>query len=461
MGDPVLSPFVGLGLAIPGLANLLYELVKKWKTCIQAMRDAERDAELLAVRFDHHTQRFVALQAVLFNHDKYNFISGRVFDHLSSDQQDVLRRMFLELARILYAFLQLGRTRRVGLFNLGGYDDTMDVTISPDEMLLLYEEEDVVPRHGKSKFKISWLNFAWAASNKKHVENLVDAYEDWLNRIKDNMEDFWWPQSFSKRFKNLLTLEADSDFQTSGMAEHSKLRRLLLNDTPLQDHLKFNEATHKLETKPGPGIRLREIATLDGSKVMIESMPFQVAQDGFISAELQQRFCRIAALLNTTDIGELSVLYCLWWREIKTYEAGRMRNTFQLISALPPTSSTNYYTLKDAISRLRSPFKPSLSCRLGMCHVLSETLAECLKVGWRHRSICSENVLFFDDDLVNNREQILNTPVLCGFEESRLSNDFSLEAHGDSGIEANMFRHPERQGTPKQKFNAEHDIYCR
>ena len=95
MVDPVLSPFVGFAMAIPGLANLIHQLLERWKIFLRAMKTAERDGELLATKFDHLTQRYVSLQAVLFDQDKFDFIPGRVFDHLLSDQQNALRRMFL------------------------------------------------------------------------------------------------------------------------------------------------------------------------------------------------------------------------------------------------------------------------------------------------------------------------------------------------------------------------------
>jgi hypothetical protein len=460
MVDPVLSPFVGFAMAIPGLANLIHQLLERWKIFLGAMKTAERDGELLATRFDHLTQRYISLQAVLFDENKFDFIPGRVFDHLPSDQQNVLSRMFLELARILYAFLKLGQSRNISFLKSMEQEDPFDVTLSPDQVAALFEDQSAVPRHGDPRLKLAWGNFAWAVSNKQHVENLISQYENWLKRIRETVEDFWWPQSFFEKFSNMQALELDKDFRMSGMMAHSRLRKLLLDDSPFQPTFELIGPPGRLKNLSDTSLALRKTAYLDGQEVLVEIMPFKVDKGGFMPAELRRRFCTIAALLNTEDVDELRVLRCLHWREVREYDGSVLKTTFQLISALPVGLGKEFKTLKEVVRLLRGERKPSLDVRLKMCHVLAQTICQCLSVGWRHRSIRSENVLFFFQDIINTRGAALKTPFLCGFEESRLDDDYSMNQHGDDSIESNIYRHPERWGTPKAKFNAYHDLYC-
>jgi hypothetical protein len=246
----------------------------------------------------------------------------------------------------------------------------------------------------------------------------------------------------------------------SGMMAHSRLRKLLLDDSPFQPTFELIGPPGRLKNLSDTSLALRKTAYLDGQEVLVEIMPFKVDKGGFMPAELRRRFCTIAALLNTEDVDELRVLRCLHWREVREYDGSVLKTTFQLISALPVGLGKEFKTLKEVVRLLRGERKPSLDVRLKMCHVLAQTICQCLSVGWRHRSIRSENVLFFFQDIINTRGAALKTPFLCGFEESRLDDDYSMNQHGDDSIESNIYRHPERWGTPKAKFNAYHDLYC-
>ncbi|KAE9369836.1 hypothetical protein N431DRAFT_485650 [Stipitochalara longipes BDJ] len=459
---PLVVPgMVGIGLGIPGLTTLLLKLLDEWKSFFRAMKTAERDGELLYTRFDHLTQRYIALQAVLFEEGKFDFVQGTVFQHLPADQQIVLKSMFLELARLLYAFLKLRQSRNISLVSPSTEGPPFDITLSPEQITELFAETEVVPRHGNPKLRMSWRDFSWAASNKKHVETLMEMYEDWLKRIRETMEDFWWPLSFFDKFSNLEALESDKDFETSGMVAHSRLRKLLLDDSPFRPTLELKGPLSILGELQDTSLPLRKIGNLDGQKVFVEIMPYKVDKYGFMPGELRRRFCAIAALLNTQEVDDLKVLHCLYWRHVQEYDGSFSKTSFQLISSFPPGSSSEFKTLAEIIRSFRGNKKPSFDSRLGICHVLAQTISQCMSVGWRHRNIRSRNVLFFFDeaDLSTASDKVFGGPILCGFEESRLQDDYSMKTYGDNTMGSKVYRHPQRWGQTPADYNGYHDLY--
>jgi hypothetical protein len=457
----VVSPFVGIALGIPGLTTLILKLLDGWKNFFGAIKTAEIYGELLYIRFDHLTQRYVSLQAVLFEKEKFDFVHGMVFEHLPSDQQNVLQSMFLELARLLYAFFKLAQNRNLSLFGPFTGEESFDIALSPDQVAALFAETEVIPRHGNPHLRMSWRNFSWAASNKKHLEALIDQYEDWLKRIRETMEDFWWPLSFFEKFSNIQALELDKDFENSGMIAHSRLRKLLLDDSPFRPTLELKGPPDLLGTLQDTSVPLRKIGKLGDQQVLVEIMPYKVDSNGFMPIELRRRFCAIAGLLNTQEVDELKVLHCLKWRQVQEYDGSVSRTSFQLISVPPAGLPDEFKTLAEIVRSFRGSKKPSFDFRLGICHILAQTISECTSIGWRHRNIKSSNVLFFfrEADYSTIGEKVLGNPILCGFEESRMQDDYSMKKYGDNRIESNVYRHPDRWGPPKADHNVYHDLY--
>lgn len=454
----VISPFVGIALGIPGLLNLTVQLLDKWKEFYRSMKSTELDGELLFTRFDYLTQQHSSLQAVLFKEDKFYFITGRVFDHLTPDRQNVLQDMFRELARLLYTFMILNQNRNISVVKAPS-KNLLDVTLSPEQIAELFADTEFVPSHGNPKLRLSRRNIAWASSNKKHVENFVNQYEAWLKMIRETMEDFWWPLSFFEKFSNVQALESDTDCLQSGIVEHSRLRKLLLEDSLFKPTLELKDPGRNLENERDTSWPLRKLAQLDKQDVLIETMPYKVDTSGFMPAELRRRFCTIAALLNVQGVDELRVLQCLYWKEVRVFDGSVSRSSFQLISALPAGLPKHFVTMEELLVLRRGNQKPSLECRLDMAHCLAQTLSECLKIGWRHRSVRAGNIIHFLEHAATASSQDLEKPFLCGFEESRLQDDYSMNSHGDNSIKSNVYRHPQRWGTPKAEFNAYHDLY--
>jgi hypothetical protein len=167
-------------------------------------------------------------------------------------------------------------------------------------------------------------------------------------------------------------------------------------------------------------------------------------------------------LLNTQEIDDLNVLHCLHWRHAQEYDGSVSETSFQLISSFPARLASEFKTLAEIIRSFRGIKKPSLDSRLGICHILAQTISQCMSVGWRHRNIRSSNILFFFDepDLSTAGERVFENPILCGFEESRLQDDYSMKKYHDNTIKSKVYRHPDRWGHMPADYNGYHDLYC-
>ncbi|KAF3927072.1 hypothetical protein AA313_de0203043 [Arthrobotrys entomopaga] len=96
----------------------------------------------------------------------------------------------------------------------------------------------------------------------------------------------------------------------------------------------------------------------------------------------------------------------------------------------------------------------SLSHRLQIAKDLAKAVNYIHMFGYVHKNIRSENVIVLQD----GRSDI-GSAFLVGFEEIRLAEGESRRL-GDSILERNIYRHPERQGpNPQEYFIMQHDIY--
>ncbi|KAK6529137.1 hypothetical protein TWF694_004350 [Orbilia ellipsospora] len=96
----------------------------------------------------------------------------------------------------------------------------------------------------------------------------------------------------------------------------------------------------------------------------------------------------------------------------------------------------------------------SLSHRLQIAKDLAKAVNYIHMFGYVHKNIRSENVIILQD----GRSDI-GSAFLVGFEEIRLAEGDSRRL-GDSILERNIYRHPERQGpNPQEYFIMQHDIY--
>ena len=104
--------------------------------------------------------------------------------------------------------------------------------------------------------------------------------------------------------------------------------------------------------------------------------------------------------------------------------------------------------------------QPTLGERFKLCHTLALALSTFHVVGWLHKSLRSDVILFFkgrDPSAVHSPSII--APFIFGFEYSRPVAKIT-SGYYDDITERNIYRHPLRQGKPQASFKRVHDIYA-
>jgi hypothetical protein len=441
----------GLALGAVDLVPPTLSLIDFWTRFIGDVRRFGEDSVKLSLKFAQLSSRYRSLQSVLFDEKKFSFLQKSLYDDLSKIDQISILSMLTELPRILYEYYLIEKAYEVEhnhekiQTDSDQPDLTLAVVLTPEEIQTIFADGQKPEIRVKSKL-LSFHHIWWAARIKKRTQKLLSEYEDWLDRIKGTLEQSWWPLSFSEKYENLHTMEQDPDCKSLGVAAAAGLRKLLLKDAPLAGNVLLENAT--LQVRPFDGA-LRGLSQLQGVTVYVESLRYQPNKEGFLDETLRRRFQEISSLLNRADDPEFHVLHCQKFAEVQYPQP-----QFQLIFDLPGDSNNKPMSLKSLIDPSTSA-KPQLGARFRFCHDLARSLLLFHSIGWIHRSIRSENILFFH---AAARANNLDEPYICGFEACRLEEDTSTGPWDDLP-ERNVYRHPDRWGIPKKTFTKYHDIY--
>lgn len=130
---------------------------------------------------------------------------------------------------------------------------------------------------------------------------------------------------------------------------------------------------------------------------------------------------------------------------------------FPFAQSTPPVSLYASISERTARYNLKTP-KPVLDQCYLLASILSDALFQFHTVGWVHKSLRSENVIFFPRGDGEAEAIDWGGPWLVGFEYAREDPGFS-ETPGMPGLATNLYRHPDQWGQPTRRFRKSHDIY--
>ena len=108
-------------------------------------------------------------------------------------------------------------------------------------------------------------------------------------------------------------------------------------------------------------------------------------------------------------------------------------------------------TLKDLLDEPG----PSLSKRINLCAVMADCLYQFHTIGWLHKGLCSQNIVFFQDSPVD-----LKSPFLIGFQLARpdMINEMSIKPSFDPFRD--IYRHPRAQSmVGGSRYRKSYDLY--
>lgn len=438
-----------------GLVPLTIKLIGFLKTLIGDVRHSGSDSQRLGQKFEKLSLRYVSIQKVLFDDQKFTFVRGNVYDNLPHERQQIILRLLKELPRLLYNYYLIENSRRIHLSsdNLAfSQNPTLSAAaiLTPEEHRLLFAHDDWVPEGSESSTLLSIKNFWWAARTKNRVEKLVRDYEDWLKEIQQAIEESWWPLTFFDNFVNVKALEEDGDCKTAGLATSAGTRKLLLSDAEFAN----NKIPDQIENLQAFDKFPRGVALYEGCHVLVEELSYEPDKDGFLDSVLERRFKQVTALMKQQKDDEFRVLSCEGYDQVASSPP-----KFRLMSRIPEQANPVPKTLLDLIDPKISE-KPSLGERFQLCYYLAQSMSLFHSVGWRHRAFRSANILYFSaaSQVGSLGASEISGPFICGFEASRLQSEHSTGPY-DNNILLNVYRHPDRWGIPKKEFRKSHDIY--
>ena len=138
------------------------------------------------------------------------------------------------------------------------------------------------------------------------------------------------------------------------------------------------------------------------------------------------------------------------------------RQRFAFVFDLPSHQVERHPGLTSVTTAVSAGFahRPTLGERFQMAVSLAKSLFQFHSVNWLHKSIRSANVFFVNQDGQHAVPRPdFHEPFLVGFEFSRAENDISTTDQDDS-LSHNIYRHPDKQGPPEERFDVLHDIYA-
>lgn len=243
------------------------------------------------------------------------------------------------------------------------------------------------------------------------------------------------------------------------------LRQALLNQSYVPDSAELPRESLKFTRFRGGGSNDRfRYGQLAGKTVIVESFQYSVASSDTIepSNTTLSALKRMVDLLSRPKRASFHILPCVGY--IQERHVRKFGIVFDMekrsCEGERPTTLHHLYS-----SRPRVP----LGDRISLAHALATALENFHRVGWVHKELRSEVILFFNK-LPSAQEQDLkphvavpdidlSQPWLCGFEGSRPEEEES-KLQGDYSGETNAYRHPERWGQPTIRFEKSHDIYA-
>jgi hypothetical protein len=188
-------------------------------------------------------------------------------------------------------------------------------------------------------------------------------------------------------------------------------------------------------------------ASYNGQQVIVEWKPYGTSWGQAVDANQRtERVRALASLLAETKPEQLRTLHCIGY--LDDPPSSKFCLVFQRPLTVP--SDIEPYTLLYLIDKSL----PSLAERLRLARHLANSLFELLVVGWYHKNLRPQNLLFFPTSGGWDPE-----PYLIGFEYSRPNQTHFVATEGEpENREFDIYRHP-HQLVMGEPFHQDFDIY--
>lgn len=382
-----------------------------------------------------------------------------LFQNFSEDEQDEIRVSLNQAAHMLKETCEL-------LEKHNGAREQGLSTASSSRSFSIRSPDDPVrlPSSGWLSFpKTSIMLLRWSLSDKKRLEKSLNEFSALKNDIHEYIKFLCLGSELGiNTAQHLQRLQEDESSIQLGINIAARLQSLRLTATIIQ-----TDQTFELPEAWIPSLRAaipieNHLALVEycGHKYLQERRQCIFDNEGKMDRRTKSRVDGLAQLLNQPKEIVFCIPRCIGWNHFPA------RQSVAFIFEIPEDSiaePVSLFKLMDA-----RDVQPGLDERFKLAHALANCISQLQLVKWVHESFRSDNILFFPQNTETSSEECENAsrinfgqPSVLGFEFSR--PEFGLnwsESPGDDCVETNIYRHPERQGTPMVSFSKIHDIYA-
>ena len=242
-------------------------------------------------------------------------------------------------------------------------------------------------------------------------------------------------------------LEHDAMAESSGLAETFRLQRLV-KFTGISNNPPQIEADDVRPINKIPGINW-QMESAEKS-VVVERKFYQNTDQAPIIEMYSERVQKLANLLAAEKAESFNSLTCMhWFHDDYQHFFGLV---FQIPSYYKPFAIPLSDFLKPGIRLPLAPLEERFSMATSLCRALQKWHA----VNWLHKGIRSDSIFVFQ----NKESNAMNfaRPFLSGHECARPNQAIST-ARFVEDFKDNVYRHPDRQGLPRDNHKKIHDIY--
>ena len=337
----------------------------------------------------------------------------------------------------------------------------MHQALEPDQIKELHREnkrtvEQFMTLNSKSQTMAQIIVSGSRYSNKASATNFSDR----------ESEEFEYAELKFETVRRFFQATRGSTVVGSEVAEQSMLPQhtadrtirgteLSIRDMYSKDGLPFEEGSILEDIEEDE----RTEAIYKNSFVWIE---WKVEEDWIIprfnESVIEERVNRLSAMLemNSNDPYQFCLPRGLGY--FRDEENGRFGLVFEKPQGTSEHAAVNLRSLFLETDKDGDIKVPSLTDRIVLMRILSETVERLHAVDWQHQGLRSANVLFFRDPKTHDIDYA--NPYVSGFHYSRPATRDDMTERPSQDIAAELYRHPFAQHFNNMGFSKSHDIYA-
>lgn len=320
-------------------------------------------------------------------------------------------------------------------------------------------DEDFNPRLSFAEASRDKLRkIKWAIGDKKKAWDLLKEFELWNKKMVQLVELQLLQRARDSQFSEGYTFRGSSS-QTLGITNAVEAQRVARVNPSLPGHTNLESYMlpwNELEITWEDGAF--KLGRFRGGEVIIDTKDMEDAIEGqqALQGSNAQRLDQLAKIIQTLADDQIGLPKCIGWAERRTF--GEWLMLFE-----KPAGLDNPKSLLSQLNTDQRAKGPPLEERFRLAYRICSTMSRLWSIGWIHKNLRSSNIIWMEDKDESEPEAWKRGRgpkyMVLGFEFARDVETFS-DGRPDYKIERNVYRHPNRQRKPTERFRIIHDIYA-